>query len=493
MSEDARQNLAGRLSPTQIALGVGIAVIALITTILAVNSYLNITRMTEATDAGYIITDISDVQRGIFRLHVALQEALLDPEGNFDETQLRRDLLANQLRLALTEANGDSRITPTLLFIQTRLDTFDTLPTGLSENSTFEQKQTAAPQFEQLFAEMEEEIIRVYYQEENLLFSTISQVLQTQRASQTVVLGLIVLLLLLNVALALSLRHTISRDFKKAYNLLEQELLERTQVEQELAVARDQALAASRFKFEILAKVSHELRTPLNAILGYTELLNRGIYGPISAKQQTITATVIESTEYLTQIVGELLDQAQFDAQQSTLQAGTFAPTDVVSQVFTKMNILAQEKGLILTTDIAEDMPGLVYGDAQRVQQILMNLTSNAVKFTSTGLVQMNIFRVNQTQWAIQVSDTGPGIPAEAQTYIFEPFRQVDGSITRTNTGSGLGLSIVKNLTELMNGQLTVESEVGRGSCFTVRLPLSLPSENIQTVNNSTKKISRMR
>jgi signal transduction histidine kinase len=133
---------------------------------------------------------------------------------------------------------------------------------------------------------------------------------------------------------------------------------------------------------------------------------------------------------------------------------------------------LAQNKGLSLKTEIAPDLPPVLFGDFARIQQILVNLVSNAIKFTKEGHVQVRFYQAGETQWALEVSDSGLGIPLEAQTYIFEPFQQVDGSITREHGGSGLGLSIVKQLTTLMAGHVALKSKEGQGSMFTVFLPL---------------------
>jgi signal transduction histidine kinase len=132
-----------------------------------------------------------------------------------------------------------------------------------------------------------------------------------------------------------------------------------------------------------------------------------------------------------------------------------------------------------LTINIASEVPVILSGDEGRLQQILVNLVSNAIKFTQAGAVQVHIYCPDAAHWAMQVTDTGPGIPGEAHEYIFEPFRQVDGSVTRHYIGTGLGLSIVKQLTTLMAGRITLESQVGQGSTFTVLLPLLPLQEKI--------------
>ena len=253
--------------------------------------------------------------------------------------------------------------------------------------------------------------------------------------------------------------------------------LERKQDQETLAQARDEALAASRFKSQLLARVSHELRTPLGSILGYSEILQVGVAGPLTPKQADFLQKIISGTHYLTQMVNELLDQAQFDNGKEKLYLSVFPPYDIVYQVETRMRVLAEEKGLTLITNVSPDLPNTLLGDTKRLQQILMNLVSNAIKFTKTGTVQVRLYQPDPTHWGIQVSDTGIGIPLEAQDTIFEPFQQVDGSITREYTGTGLGLSIVRQFVTLMEGEIHVDSKPEQGSVFTVTLPIKSRSK----------------
>lgn len=271
----------------------------------------------------------------------------------------------------------------------------------------------------------------------------------------------------------------------QAVNLLQQErdLLEQRVIERTAALAqvRDQALEASHFKSELLAKVSHELRTPLGAILGYTELLQDETFGVLSPRQKQITSEVIESAHYLTALVEELLDEAQFQSSTLQLHIEPFAPVTLLQQTEAKMAVLARRKGLEFISSIDPHLPKVLYGDERRLQQILINLVGNAIKFTKAGQIQVQLYLVAPTEWAIKVKDTGSGIPPEAQSYIFDPFRQVDGSTTREHRGAGLGLSIVKQLTSIMNGRIALNSIPGQGSTFTVFLPLFNP-ENITEV-----------
>lgn len=220
--------------------------------------------------------------------------------------------------------------------------------------------------------------------------------------------------------------------------------------------------------------MSHGLRTPLGAILGYTELLKEGLYGRLSDQQEEVSVEIIKSTHYLTSLVNELLDQAQLETGRLRLQLEFFAVREMIDQVESKMKVLAQAKGLSLQVTVAADVPVMIMGDSNRLQQILVNLISNAIKFSHKGGVDVTIYCLEPARWAMQVADTGIGIPDDARDYIFDPFRQVDGSLTRKYTGAGLGLSIVKQLTSLMDGQITFKSQIGRGTTFTVQFPLPL-------------------
>jgi len=144
----------------------------------------------------------------------------------------------------------------------------------------------------------------------------------------------------------------------------------------------------------------------------------------------------------------------------------------MISDVVGVMDVLAHAKGLELTSHVADDLPVTLFGDRQRLNQILINLVGNAIKFTDEGTVRIRACRLDVDHWALEVSDTGCGIPLEAHSHIFEPFRHADDSPTRNYAGVGLGLSIVKQLTEMMGGGIMLESGVGRGSTFTIALPM---------------------
>ena len=250
-------------------------------------------------------------------------------------------------------------------------------------------------------------------------------------------------------------------------------IIERKRAEEALAQTRDQALEASRLKSQLLANVSHDLRSPLGAVMGYTEMLQEGVYGSLTEPQLTATANVIKSADQLLSFINNLLGQAQIESGKVVLNITSFTPAELFDTIKSTSTALAHTKGLDLVSEIAPNVPATLSGDPYWLRQILVNLVNNAIKFTQQGTVRVYIYRTDDTQWAMQVSDTGCGIPAEAQAYIFDAFRQVDGTATRKqHTGSGLGLSIVNQLTTLMNGRITLTSQEGQGSTFTVLLPL---------------------
>lgn len=265
------------------------------------------------------------------------------------------------------------------------------------------------------------------------------------------------------------------------FQAVARDITERKQVEKALAQARDQALESSRLKSYLLAKVSHELRTPLGGILGYAELLHLDSFGPLSEEQKQATAQIMESAQYLNMMISELIDESQLAAKSLVLRMDRFSPKNVLQKAETQLALLAHNKGLEFTTAMVANLPEILYGDEERIRQILVNLGNNAIKFTKAGSVRIQIDRPDSAHWALQVSDTGMGIAEEAQAYIFEPFRQVSQSITRDNRGTGLGLSITKQLVEMMGGQIELVSEPGKGSTFTVTLPIVESIANKET------------
>ena len=251
---------------------------------------------------------------------------------------------------------------------------------------------------------------------------------------------------------------------------VKENITKQKEMEEELQRARDEALQASNLKTQLLGNVSHDMRTPLGGILGYSEMLLEGAFGELTEKQRTAMLRILRSTQQLVDFTNDLLNQAELESGQLRLNIQLFRPRELLKAI-PASEVIAETKGVRVHTEIDPQLPRYVYGDPYWLRQILANLLSNAAKFTDEGHIWVRLLALKDNRWAIQVEDTGPGIPAAAQKHIFEPFRQVDGSPTRRHRGSGLGLSIVKQLVDLMHGEIQVESTVGKGSKFTVILP----------------------
>jgi CheY-like chemotaxis protein/anti-sigma regulatory factor (Ser/Thr protein kinase) len=176
-------------------------------------------------------------------------------------------------------------------------------------------------------------------------------------------------------------------------------------------------------------------------------------------------------------MINELLDEAQIEAKTLILKMEPCSPRTILDRVEASMTILTQKKGLVLTTFVRPDLPISLVSDERRLQQILINLIGNAIKFTRKGEIKVELFKSTPSHWCIQVSDTGVGIPNKEHAQIFEPFHKVNSSLTGDNRGTGLGLSITQQLVDLMEGQIQLQSEIGKGSIFTVTLPIIENSE----------------
>jgi len=247
-----------------------------------------------------------------------------------------------------------------------------------------------------------------------------------------------------------------------------------------VAVFRDFTKEAEleRMKSAFVAMVSHELRTPLSAILGYAEIFMEQIYGTLNDKQMKMTFRIVSNTRRLLSLINDLLDQAQMEAGKLRIKYETIKPSDLLEGLHGVMDKLTTDKGLSLTTELDGNMPETLTGDSARLQQILVNLVNNAVKFTEAGSIHVQLSKSDERYWGISVTDTGKGIPKDEVEHIFDAFRQVEGTTTRVHGGFGLGLSIVKQLVNLMGGYITVESEIGKGSTFSILLPFEIPSNS---------------
>jgi signal transduction histidine kinase len=260
---------------------------------------------------------------------------------------------------------------------------------------------------------------------------------------------------------------------------LQEEITERKLIAEALTQARDAALQAAQLKSEFLNNVSHEIRTPMNGIIGMTALL---LETSLTAEQQEYADMVHMSADNLCTLLNDILDFSKIEAGQMTLETLDFNLPTVVQDVIGLLAHAAQAKHLALTTHIADDVPALVRGDAERLRQVLINLVGNAIKFTEQGTVTVHVVRERETTThtlvRFIVHDTGIGIAKTDQQRIFQAFVQADGSSTRQYGGTGLGLAMSKRLVELMEGSIGFESTPGQGSTFWFILPYSQPLDD---------------
>ena len=254
---------------------------------------------------------------------------------------------------------------------------------------------------------------------------------------------------------------------EKSRNTLESEVEIRTQ---ELVVARDGALTASRHKSEFLANISHELRTPLQAIIGYNDLVREDLELECMDAQVEDLNKSIRSANNLLALINNILDLSKIEAGQMDLHIKAVNIKNLVNEAIDTVLPMAKTNNNELTVNIGSLFPTL-YLDRQKLMQIFLNLLSNACKFTKNGNITFNIHN-DKNYLYYSVSDTGVGIEKNKLDYIFEEFTQVDGSQTREFEGTGLGMAITQNFCQLMGGKISVKSELGVGSVFTVKQPL---------------------
>ncbi|MBC7869466.1 MAG: HAMP domain-containing protein [Chitinophagaceae bacterium] len=256
-------------------------------------------------------------------------------------------------------------------------------------------------------------------------------------------------------------------------NELDTHIEELNETNDALRAATAKAREASRVKGEFLANVSHELRTPLNSIIGFSDMLLMGMSGDMNPKQRHKMERLKENGVRLLTLINNILDITRIEARRVEIVNKPVALRALADRLSAQMSVLAERSGLEFKTRIDAQLPELLMADEERLEQIVVNLLSNAFKFTEKGLVTMDFdMDVDKNCWQIIVTDTGMGIPPHALNLIFEEFRQVDGSSSRAFKGSGLGLAITRNLVRIMDGFIIVESELGQGSKFIVTFPL---------------------
>ena len=261
-----------------------------------------------------------------------------------------------------------------------------------------------------------------------------------------------------------------------------EDVTERNRVSAELAVARDQAVEASNMKSAFLANVSHEIRTPMNGVIGMTELL---LDMGLSDEQREAAEQIARSGEQMLSIINDILDLSKIETGHLELDSADFDLDEALKEVCSAAAALARAKGLRLDLRIDPGVPRRRHGDRRRLQQILLNLVSNAIKFTTDGAIGVRVSATSRPQSGVrarvEVTDTGIGVDPASLQHMFEPFTQADVSTTRLFGGTGLGLAIARELVELMGGAIGAESEPGHGSTFWFEVELAAPLASTAT------------
>jgi len=284
--------------------------------------------------------------------------------------------------------------------------------------------------------------------------------------------------------------HAMTLDGKPVIQAIMRDISAQKDVEAALKAARDAALAAVEMKSQFVANVSHEIRTPMNGIIGMTQLL---LNSPLNARQRDYAETIAGSAQALMGIINDLLDFSKIEVGRLTLERIDFDLDALLKSVIELYLPRADAKNLSLRLERSPALPAWVQGDPLRVRQILLNLLDNALKFTHEGEIQLIASPIEgRPGWQrFSVQDTGIGMSQESQGRIFQAFSQADGSVSRKYGGTGLGLTICRQLAELMGGDLELESDPGKGSIFHLSLPLPASAPGREAADSTTVESTR--
>ena len=266
-------------------------------------------------------------------------------------------------------------------------------------------------------------------------------------------------------------------DLRKSQQTLEHQAQQLAELAEKYSEEKTRAEDANRAKSEFLANMSHELRTPLNAIIGFSEIMESGMFGPLGSEKYSEYCTDIKgSGRYLLDVIDDILDMSKIEAGRMQLELEDLRLDEIVADAMRVMALKGEEKRLDMRAEVSADLA--IRGDKRALKQILLNLLSNAVKFTPEGGHISVRARVNGGAAVIAIEDTGIGIPSDALAKIGRPFEQVESQFTKTHKGSGLGLAIAKSLTELHGGAMRIRSTEGMGTSVVIRLPLDAGAAN---------------